>query len=188
MDGLEVRVILALVLSAAIGLERQSYVEQIDRKQKYHHGVIGVRTHSLIGILGILTGLTISIYPVISALIGIGFLTLLVAYYLHDSRQTGDYGPTSELNMIWCFGMSSLLTSGIVSPQIIVSLVACVLLIMSTKSKVHSLVDNIRWHHIQQLILFGIIALVILPYLPNTSISLGQIPYLQLIFNAFQKY
>ena len=186
MDGLEVRVILALVLSAAIGLERQSYVEQIDRKQKYHHGVIGVRTHSLIGILGILTGLTISIYPVISALIGIGFLTLLVAYYLHDSRQTGDYGPTSELNMIWCFGMSSLLTSGIVSPQIIVSLVACVLLIMSTKSKVHSLVDNIRWHHIQQLILFGIIALVILPYLPNTSISLGQIPYLQLIFNAFQ--
>ena len=186
MDGLELRIILSLVLSAAIGLERQSYVEQIDRKQKYHHGVIGVRTHSLIGILGIVTGLTISIYPVISALIGIGFLTLLVAYYLHDSRQTGDYGPTSELNMIWCFGMSSLLTSGIVSPQIIVSLVACVLLIMSTKSKVHSLVDNIRWHHIQQLILFGIIALVILPYLPNTSISLGQIPYLQLIFNAFQ--
>ncbi len=186
MDGLEVRIILALILSAAIGLERQSYVEQTDRKQKYHHGVIGVRTHSLIGILGIVTGLSISAYPVISALIGIAFISVLVAYYFYDSRQTGDYGPTSELNMIWCFGMSSLLTSGIVSPQIIVSLVACVLLIMSTKSKVHSLVDSIRWHHIQQLILFGMIALVILPYLPNTSLSLRHIPYVQYFFSAFQ--
>jgi uncharacterized membrane protein (DUF4010 family) len=186
MDGLEVRIILALVLSAAIGLERQSYVEQIDRKQKYHHGVIGVRTHSLIGILGVVTGLTILNYPAISALMGIGFLSLLIAYYLHDSRQTGDYGPTSELNMLWCFGMSTLLSSGIVSPQIVVSLVACGLLIMSTKNKVHSLVDNIRWHHIQQLILFGMIALVVLPYLPNTSITLKHIPYLQYFFTAFQ--
>lgn len=182
MESLEIRILLSLLLSVLIGLERQSYVEQIPDEKKHHHGVIGVRSHAMIGILGIVAGITLASQVALTAFVGISFLTMILLYYTYHSRETGDYGPTSELNMIWCFCMSMLLTSGIVSTQIVISLTAVGLLIMSTKQSIHRFVDSIQWQHIQQLILFGVIALVILPYLPSRSITVSDVPYLQLIF------
>lgn len=148
MESLEIRILLSLLLSVLIGLERQSYVEQISDEKMNHHGVIGIRSHAMIGMLGIVAGIALTTHVVLSAFVGVAFLAMILFYYVHHSRATGDYGPTSELNMIWCFGMSTLLTSGIVSTQIIISLSAVGLLIMSTKQSIHRFVDSIQWQHL----------------------------------------
>ena len=186
MDTLELRLVIALILSAAIGLERQSYIEHKDRDKLFHHGVIGVRTHIMIGILGIVSGLLLQIAPLLSMFVGIGFGVLMTLYYIHESHTTKDYGPTSELNMIWCYCMSALLSSGLVLTQIVVSLAVVALFVMSTKEKIHSLIDAIHWRHVQQMILFGIITLVVLPYLPSDPLRIGDIPYLVSVLKAFQ--
>jgi uncharacterized membrane protein (DUF4010 family) len=136
----------------------------------------------MIGMLGVVSGISLLHAPLFALCISLGFLALITIYYIQESKATGDFGVTSELNMLWCYSLSTLLTADFLPTQILVSLAVVGLLIMSAKEKVHSFVDSVHWRHVQQMIIFGLISLVILPYLPDRTYKLSDLSFIPALF------
>ena len=60
------------------------------------------------------------------------------------------------------------------------------MLILSLKQKIKLFVAGIKQFELESFISYAIIALVILPFLPNTPLFLRDIPFLKSLLSAFQ--
>ncbi len=95
---LGIKLILSLILGAVIGLERESYERKIDKVPSNtlsgRSGSLGVRSYSLITVLGTIAGLLYYTNFSLSIVISITFMLLLLSYYIVGSIQTKDNGIT----------------------------------------------------------------------------------------------
>jgi hypothetical protein len=93
------KLVTALLLGAAIGLEREAYEKKIDRTPRSGRGSLGIRTYSLISLLGCIAGL--------------GLETGMVPWFFHcchfvralsllhnSSVTTKDLGMTTEIAIL----------------------------------------------------------------------------------------
>jgi len=180
------KLLFSLLLGSAIGLERESYERKTDKTPESGHGSLGIRSFALITLLGTVAALMIPQYPGIFVLISATFAVLLIAYYIIGSYVVKDHGLTTELGVMWSFLIGLLIGIEFIPNQIIIALTMVVILILSSKARVKTLVAEIKEHELDAFISYAIIALVILPFLPNTSLTLGQIPLLPDILTAFE--
>ncbi len=172
------QLIFSIVFGAAIGLERESTHKGLNSPG-------GIRTYSIVGLLGGLAGMFfLHQYSILGLIIGLAVLILLVAYYVIGAITTKDLGLTSELSMIATFVLGSLLTLNIFPIQIVVAIFVFLMLILSLKTQTHKLVAGISFEEIQSFISYAIIALVILPFLPDIAFRLNNIPILPEIFQG----
>ena len=173
------KILLSILFGAAIGLERESSGNQ-------GIGFLGgIRTYSLFCLLGALAGLFfINSIPALGMIIIAGILLLLIVYYGIASFITKDFGLTTELSVVITFLIGLLLVFDIVPLQIIVVVFVLLALILSLKSKTSKLVAGVSRHEIQSFISYAIIALVILPFLPNVGYKLMDLPVLPSIFES----
>lgn len=177
-NAIFLQIILAIIFGAAIGLERESSHKGLDSPG-------GMRTYSIVGLLGALAGLFfLNNYSTLGLLIGVGVLALLVAYYVVGAITTKDLGLTSELSIVSTFIIGSILTLNILPLQIVVAIFVFLMLILSLKTQTHKLVAGISFEEIQSFISYAIIALVILPFLPDISYRLNDIPVLPQILQG----
>jgi len=95
--SIPIKLILALILGAVIGLERESYEKKIDKSITSGVGSLGVRSFSLITLLGAIAGLVYSTHYSLYLLISIFFMVLLLTYYIIGSLFNKDNGITTEL-------------------------------------------------------------------------------------------
>ena len=79
-----------------------------------------------------------------------------------------------------------MLTSNLLIIQLTIALLVVLLLILSLKHETKNFMKGISNHETEACISYAIIALVILPFLPNQGISLGQIPYLSQLLEGYQ--
>lgn len=170
------KLLLSILFGAAIGLEREGSQQGVGSAG-------GVRTYSLIALLGAICGLFyINNLQDLSILLAIIFLAMLVVYYAINSYYTKDFGMTSELAIIFTFIIGLLAVINIIPLQLVVTIFVVLVLILSLKSKIKQVVEGISNKEINSFISYAIIALVILPFLPNVGYTLAQIPFLSQIF------
>ncbi len=177
---LPLKLLLGLVMGLLIGLERES--RDIIEKPKEEKGLesefhlAGVRTFSLISTLGVITGLLINNYQSIALIIASSFFILSIAYYVINSLITKDFGITTELAIMLTFIIGFLISTEFFPLQIIFAITIVLTLILSKKEAVNLAIKGIQREEINAFISYALIAVVILPFLPNQSYSLSDIP------------
>jgi uncharacterized membrane protein (DUF4010 family) len=167
-----INLLLALVFGATVGLERES-----SNPNDPHVG--GIRTFSLIALLGALAGIFIQHnYATIGLVIIIGFFALLISYYVAEAFHTKDFGITSELSAIATFILGLMVMIQIIPQQIVIAIFVIVIFILSLKSRTSQLVAGLSKQEVQSFISYAIIALVALPALPDYSYKLKDLTVL----------
>jgi uncharacterized membrane protein (DUF4010 family) len=172
LTGLFTKIILAIIFGATIGFERES--------SKQGNGSIGgMRTYSLIALTGAIAGIffTYNNSPLALLIVG-GFLLLLISYYVIGSLMTHDLGVTTELSVFTTFLIGLLLVMDIIPIQLTIAIFVILIFILSLKSKTSQIVAGISRQELQSFISYAIIALVVLPFLPDVSYRLIDIPVL----------
>lgn len=174
--GLAFKLLIGFALGAVIGLEREVNEKRLQNVAIKPTALIGLRSFSLITALGVITGFLYQFMPGLAILIGAVLFLLLLLFYTLDSWQSKDVGITTELGMIFSFVVGVLLSIEIVPIQLVVALTVVLVLLLSQKQKIKDVVEDIKVHEINAFVSFAILALVILPFLPNTSYALADIP------------
>jgi uncharacterized membrane protein (DUF4010 family) len=172
LTGLLGKLFLAIIFGATIGLERAGSKQGLEE-------IGGIRTYSLIALIGFLVGLffTNNLNP-LAIIIASGFLFLLISYYLVSSFHSRDFGLTTEMSVIITFLIGLLLVVDVIPVQIIVVIFVVLMFILSLKSKTNQLVAGISRQELQSFISYAIIALVVFPFLPDVAYRLNDIPLL----------
>lgn len=183
--SIPVKLILALIIGAVIGLERESYEDELTGGGDIRVGGLGVRTFSLITLLGATAGLLQAEFFSLFIIINVTFMLLVLSYYIFGSILNKDNGFTTELAVIFAY-LSGLFISLEVFPiQLIIALVVVLILILSYKQRVRAFVAGIKRAEVNGFISYATIAFVILPFLPNISFSLQDIPGLLTILASY---
>lgn len=176
--GLFSKLVLAIILGATIGLEREG-------SKQGPSALGGIRTYSLIALIGALVGIFFTHnFASLALLVAGGFLVLLISYYVSGVSATKDFGLTTELSVIITFLIGLLLVLDIIPLQIIVAVFVILMLVLSVKSKTSQLIAGISREELQSFISYAVIALVILPFLPDVAYKLSDIPVLPAIMSG----
>ena len=162
MDPLFIQLSIALGLGLLVGLQR-TWAD---------HEEAGVRTFPLITALGFVSGVLADAYGgwvVGAGLLGVAAMLLAANLGLLRSTERHDFGITTEMAALVMYGVGAMLSLGYMAPALVLGGVVAVLL--HSKEPLHGFVDRIGSADIQALIRLTIIALVILPVLPDRDIG-----------------
>ncbi|MFM8913426.1 MAG: MgtC/SapB family protein [Flammeovirgaceae bacterium] len=172
-SDLFINLLLAVVFGATVGLERES-----NNPNDPHVG--GIRTFSLIALLGAMAGIFFQQnYTAIGLVIIIGFLALLIAYYVSEAVYSKDFGITSEVSAIITFILAMMVMINLIPQKIVIAIYVIVVFVLSLKSRTTQLVAGLSKQEVQSFISYAIIALVALPALPDHSYQFKDFPFLQ---------
>jgi uncharacterized membrane protein (DUF4010 family) len=180
MESIALKLFLSLLVGAAVGFERES-----DAKGKESLLGGGVRTFSLVSLIGFLSGLFyLNNLPLVSVFLSIAFVALLIVYYTLHSKETKNLGLTTEMAYILTFAIGNVLALNFINTQITLALVVMLILILSLKQKSKQLISEVSRSEVESFISYAIVALVILPFLPNITYTLSNFPSLINFFHG----
>ncbi|WP_417854366.1 MgtC/SapB family protein [Xanthomarina gelatinilytica] len=155
------RVLVALGIGLVLGLERE--FSNTDKDEIF----AGLRTLSIVSLLGFSSALLN--YLINPWFFSIGFLSVIVivaiSYWVSSNK--GDIGSTTEFTTVFTYLLGGLTFLGHIELSLALTVVIVVLL--SLKIKFKSIVGQITQTELYAFIRFVIIALLILPFLPNTN-------------------
>lgn len=170
------RIGLAIILGAFIGLERQ--IHQTNELSNKKGSEIGLRTFSIIALLGGIAGLLHIQIPMLAIFMSVFMGLLIIAYYILDSWFTRDYGFTTEMAMGYVYLVGFLLGAAILSPLLMIGITIFVAVILSRKDTIHNATKSINSKELQSFTSYLVIALIILPLLPDRSFAITDIPFI----------
>jgi uncharacterized membrane protein (DUF4010 family) len=170
-------IILALLLGAAIGLERQSAGHLTDS---------GIRTFSLIGLLGCVASMFyVANLPLVFGFVTAAFVTLLSIHYFLASNKTQDFGFTTEVGIVLTYLIGCCLGTGILPQRVIIALTVVIIVILSMKARSEKLMSAVTRSEIESFISFAILGLVVLPFLTNTTYTLADLGQVRSLLEGF---
>lgn len=168
--------ILALLLGAAIGLERQSAGQTVSSETADS----GIRTFSLISLLGCLSAIFyVNNLSLVFVLITAGFVIILCSHYVMASSITKDFGFTTEISFLLTYLIGICLGTNILPLQLIVAIGVVIIVVLSLKSRSQKLLSEVSRREVESFISFAILGLVILPFLSNTTYRVADFPSLK---------
>jgi uncharacterized membrane protein (DUF4010 family) len=156
----------SLVIGALIGLEREFY-----QQRKETPDFAGIRTFSLIALLGSVSSFLADDFGIILAALSLAGLILMtmVSYYRELVRSESEVGITTEVAAILTFLFGVLVMSE--HAMIAIALAVVTSLIITFKGELHSFIKNMSPEDIHYTLQFALIAAVIYPLLPNRTID-----------------
>jgi uncharacterized membrane protein (DUF4010 family) len=150
----------ALAAGMLIGIERG----WTQRGQRAGSRVAGIRTFAMLGLLGGLAGLLgAKGYALAGGALGFGAAAVLVAAWLPKLRERGD--ATSAVAALLTLGIGILAGTGAAGAAIAVA--AVTVLILAMRDELHGFVRGIDEQDLKALARFAVIALAVLPFLPD---------------------
>ncbi len=171
------KLVIAFIIGAVIGLERASAQPlQGDNKKSIEPHEVGVRTFSLISLLGAIAGLMMEEYLPVFIFISSVFAGLSLLYYFLQSWISKDTGITTEFALVYTYVIGIMIGREILPVQIILMIAVVLVLVLSRKQEIQGFIADVRRNEINAFISYALIALVILPFLPNSDYSLSDIP------------
>jgi uncharacterized membrane protein (DUF4010 family) len=150
-----------LAAGALIGLERGFKL----RGQQEGTRVAGVRTFSLLGLASGIAGLISDSQPLVAAAIVLAQLTYLAIAYAPKLKAKGD--ATSPIAAAATVATSFL--GGMGSVGLAIAAAAIIVLILALRDELHDFIERLDEKDIKALARFGVIALAVLPFLPEQS-------------------
>lgn len=178
------KLLASLVLGAFIGLEREYHKEEVPRKT-HKYSSLGVRTFSFLTLMGSLSGVFYSSFMPVSLIVTAATMLLILANYVMGSMQTRDTGITTEIASIFSYAIGFIIAMDVIPIQITIALTVIATLILSRKEAVKSAVARLHGFETNAFINYAVIALVILPFLPNRAIYLSDIQALTTLLGAY---
>lgn len=157
------RAAIALALGLLVGFQRE----------RTHEPIGGIRTISLISLVGFTTSLLSERFGPWVLASGFFSVALLIAMgsYLKSKLDTRflDIGITTEISMLLVFGVGAYLPFGEITYAVVVSGLMAVLLHL--KRPLHGFVEKVEERGTKAIMQFVIISFVILPLLPDTDMG-----------------
>ena len=151
--------LVAVLGGAAIGIERQWSGHAEGPSAHF----AGVRTFAMLGAIAGLAGWLMKAAPAIAAFLVAGALGLTIAAYVASSRR--DVDGTTEVAAVLLIAAGVLAGMGL--SRIASGIIAVEVLLLVEKSRLHSLVQRIDDVELRAGVRFGVMALVILPLVPE---------------------
>ncbi|MCX7148261.1 MAG: MgtC/SapB family protein [Rhodocyclales bacterium] len=148
---------ISIGIGLLIGLERE---RQSDLKA-------GLRTFALVGLLGclcaLLTQTTDSGWILAAGMLAIA--AMMIAAHVSDPLDTGDPGTTSVVALMVCYALGAAVWFGYTSTAVMLAIATTVLLYF--KAQLHGISKSLTHIDLLSILQFGVLALVILPILPD---------------------
>jgi len=156
------KLLYGLFLGAVVGLERE-HISQT----KGFKAFAGIRTYSLIGSIGVLLsvveGYSIELFLMIAAAV----VGLLIATYVTSTIKLAGVGATSEVAAIVVLIVGYLVGLGEFTMATIITVATFLLLYV--KKPLHYFARVVKKEEMHSIIQFIVIALIVLPLLPNQT-------------------
>ena len=160
IDDVTVRLIAGALAGAAVGLERQWSAQATGRAARFG----GLRTFTLIGLVGAVAGWLWTLGAALPASLLIGATAaLVVAGYVAASRV--DVDATTEIAALVVLSASVL--AGLDRIALAGGLAAATTLLLAEKSRLHAFVARIDGEGFRAGVRFAVLALVVLPLVPE---------------------
>lgn len=158
------RLLAALSAGILAGIERGWTL----RDRKPGTRVAGVRTFALIGMVGGVAGIEASLgqEAVAAAIVGASAAVLAIGYWL-TGRDSAD--ATSAVTSLLILGIGFLAGLGDLGPAL--ALAALTVLILALRESIHGFVDRLDERDIKALARFAVLALGVLPFLPDRAMG-----------------
>lgn len=155
--------LLSIALGLAIGIERER-----SHKGAEPEYALGSRTFTLVALLGTLAAHVGN--PGIAAVLGLFVAGLIVATYLRGHREAnGGLGATTEVAAMATFGVGWLAHG---EPRLAAMVGVGVLAILWLRPKIHAFAhEGLSDTEVNSALLFLVIALVVLPLLPDRAVD-----------------
>jgi uncharacterized membrane protein (DUF4010 family) len=156
----------ALLIGALIGLERE-FIQQKEGEPDF----VGIRTFSLISLLGAVTAHLSPEFGFTPALIAfVGLIMLTVIGYVGDIViESHRGGVTTEVAVLLTFFLGAMVIWD--RPEIAISLAVIIALLLTLKAPLHELARRMDVQDLRYTIEFALVAAVVLPILPNHTID-----------------
>ncbi|MFU8806912.1 MAG: MgtC/SapB family protein [Bradymonadaceae bacterium] len=153
----------SLALGAIIGLERQSHQTEGEPEG------MGMRTFALASLLGTMAILVQDISPALPWLAGIGFLLLIVTFFVSEIRSLDRLtGITTQVAALLVFVLGAMVPS---QPLLATSTAVIIALILSIKRYTHKYVGLLNQTEVFDTLKLLLVTVVLLPLLPNQPID-----------------
>ncbi len=160
----------ATLLSLAIGLLIGAEREWSQHSRESERLMAGIRTFGLLGLVGSLAVvLSQGLHPWAWGFVSAGVMVLIVAGYVAEVRQTGDWGMTTEIAMLLTYLLGSLATMD--HMVLAAALGVVVTALLSLKTVLHKQVHRLQKKELYGALKLLFISVVILPLLPNESMG-----------------
>jgi len=150
---------ISLGLGLLVGLQR----ERVDAP------LAGIRTFSLITILGTLSGLLAQTYTgwvIVGGLIAVS-LTIIIGNFIERRNESKPSGITTEIAILVMYLLGAYLVTGHTEVAVVVG--GGVALLLHAKGIMHTFVDRLGDVDMRAIMQFVLITLVILPVLPDVG-------------------
>jgi len=156
----------ALLIGALIGLEREFY-----QQKKKAPDFAGIRTFSLITLLGSVSAFLADDYGLVLAALALGGLVLMttVSYSGALERTQSEPGITTEVAAILTFLFGVLVMGE--HATVAIALAVITSLLLALKGRLHGAIRNMSKEDIHVALQFALVAAVILPLLPDRTID-----------------
>lgn len=156
----------ALAIGFLVGVERGWRYRARPEGQR----IAGVRTFSLLGFVGGLAGLAAtSGADAVAAILLAATATILAIAHMHAIRETGSTDSTSAVAALVVLGLSYFAGSGLPGPALAGG--ALVTLVLALRNEAHGVLDRLDEEDVRALARFSVIALAVLPFLPEGPVG-----------------
>ncbi len=162
-----IRMLITVGIGLVIGLERE--FATANNKEIF----AGLRTLSVVALLGFTCALLNFIIHPWFFIFGLLSVVLLVAIFYWVSANKGDIGSTSEFTTIFTYLLGGLILLGNI--EISLALTVVIVVLLSLKGKFQFIVGQITQEEIYAFVRYVVIALLILPFLPNEIFGYFQV-------------
>ena len=158
------RMLVATTVGFLLGLEREH--DAIEKKEEQF---AGIRTFIIVVLLGFWLSFASSFFSNWILLIGlIGLIGLIWISYFNSSRK-GQIGGTTEFALLLAFLLGSMIFIGHI--EISLALTVLLMAVLSLKVRLQIIIGRITQDEIYALVKFVVVALLIIPFLPDRSLG-----------------
>lgn len=159
-------ILISLAIGLILGLEREY------DKIKDEVGFAGIRTFPIVTILGYVMGILSETFSPWFLIVGMGsFILFLGIGQVLKARMESSLGMTTNLALITTFLLGIMVSQALYRDSVATAVIVVTLL--SLKTTFRSIIQNITHQELFAFIKFVIIALLILPFLPNKDYGAG---------------
>jgi uncharacterized membrane protein (DUF4010 family) len=152
--------LISIALGALLGTEREMSEARSGKK------AAGLRTFTLITLLGTILAHLSEKYPYLIVVGAVILGLLLVAGYWKIG--IADVGMTTEVAALTAFSLGVLCY---IEPSLAVMLTILVGIILAIRKRSHTIVEKMKEEELIDTLKFALLALVILPFLPNETVD-----------------
>lgn len=156
----------ALIIGALIGLEREFY-----QQREGTPDFAGIRTFSLIALLGSVSSFLIKDFGIALAALALGGLILMttISYAGALVRGKTETGITTEVAAVLVFLFGALVMGD--HALVAIALAVVTSLLLAIKGRLHEFIRDLSPEDIYVTLQFALVAAVVLPLLPNRTID-----------------